>query len=254
VPFTGATVAVITAMGESPATTTDSSGAYTLQVSPGAFLLRYSARGYLTRESKETAVAVGDQPMMPIILLKTGPWALAGTATDSRGVPVSGVRIAVSTNGLALSSSVTSDNGGHYRYVAPVSLINGPAVGEAHWETVTVSVSGAGVWAAIQQTQCCNSPDDTIYDIKVRHVLGLTVHAPSTTLHVGDTTKFTMEITFDDSDLTVITTCPTDNQGVLAQEIDSLGFQTMRAIAPGIATATCGYLSLPTTIQIQVLP
>jgi Carboxypeptidase regulatory-like domain len=257
-PFAGATVTVITPAGEGRATTTDASGSYTLQAPVGAFRLRYSARAYLTTESKETTVAAGDQLAMPLVRLKTAPWAVAGTVTDSRGTPVAGVTIGVSNGdpfGVTGGGLVTSDSAGHYRYLARISLISGADVVEPHWQTVAVSVSGTGVWNASQQVPCCDSPADTIHDIRVRHVIALTVHAdPSTTLHVGGTAKFILDIAFDDSDITLITTCQTDNPAVLAWEIDSLGYQRMRAVAPGVATGNCGFLGLPAPIRMQVLP
>jgi|SRR6185503_4703829 len=248
--FSGVRVTVITSTGEAPTTTTNSDGAYTLAVPAGTFRLRYSARGYLIAESAPVSVAIGDDIKMPNVRLRTGPWALTGTVTDSRGIPVAGVTVSVSTGAFSGGSSVT-DREGHYRYAGTVR-VDGSV--EPHFSTVMVGAGGTGIWpASSHQAPCCESPDDTFFDFTVRHVLVVTVNGPAT-LHVGERTTLTEVVTFDDGPVTLLVVCPSDNPAVLAQEIDPAGNQRLHALSQGTATVLCGFLGVPARMQIQVVP
>ncbi|HEU5254619.1 MAG TPA: hypothetical protein VFU28_01440, partial [Vicinamibacterales bacterium] len=153
--------------------------------------------------------------------------------------------------GAFAGGTVTTDSAGRYRYVAPISP---SGVVEPHFGTVSVVASGPDIVpeSASHGVRCCNSPEDTIFNFTVRRVLGVAISAP-TTMRVGDTTTVDVRVTFDDGGALILRTpCPSDNPAVLAVENDSQGSR-MRAISPGIATITCGYVGVSTTARIQVL-
>src|SRR5262245_13562770 len=155
-PFPGATVAVVSSREEGATSTTDNNGVYRLQVPAGALRLRYSAWGYTTSESSETTVAAGAEITLPAVRLRTGPWAVAGTVTDSRG-PIAGISVGIGIGAFS-GGTVTTDSAGRYRYVAPVSP---SGFVEPHFGTVSIVASGPDIVPESHGGRCCNSRADT---------------------------------------------------------------------------------------------
>jgi len=243
----GADVSVIAGPAAGTTTTTDSNGAYRLQLPPGTFKLHWSKPGYLPMDSPEGIVSNQGITMTDVVL-GTAPWAITGVVSDGRGNPVTGATVAICCSDGILTNfaTPTTDGNGNYRF----------ASARPHFSTVTVFARKDGYETGTTTTvACCATAGDTRFDVRLRRIVAMTMDGPST-LAVGDEAALPInDITLDDGSHRFIYLLPTSSDpSVVAVERGFQGQQGygVRGVSPGTAIVTCDWEKYAVQLQVRV--
>jgi hypothetical protein len=241
----GVQVAVISGPAQGSMVMTDANGAYSLQIPPGTFKLRASKAGFLPVEGAEQILDAGDHITLPDIVLKTAPWAISGTVTDSRANRVADVLVTIELGGTFFNTlSTTSAADGRYRIASTT----------AHFDTVELSARKNGFESlSRQQVSCCDPPADNLFDITLVRVLKVTMTGPST-LRVGEGVELPLAgIDLDNGAQRLVYILPSSSDPTaVAVEHGQRGF-VIRGVRPGVATITFDYQGAGTTLQVRVV-
>jgi hypothetical protein len=241
----GVVVSVVAGSASGLSTVTNAQGAYALQLPEGFFRLRFSKSGFQIQETADQSVASGDHQVMLDILLKTAPWAITGTVTDSAGNHVTGANVTLEIDDAfhQTFSAISGDNGG-YRIASTVP----------HFDTVHVSAGRSGFEGLFrQQVACCAPPADAVYDIRLVRVLKVTMTGPPT-LRVGEGVELpTATIDLDNGTQRFVYILPTSSDPtVVAVERGQRGF-VIRGMRTGQALVTFDYQGVDATLAVQVV-
>jgi hypothetical protein len=104
-----------------------------------------------------------------------------------------------------------------------------------------------------QPVVCCNPPDDTIYNVRLVHVLSVTMTGP-TVLRVGEAVDLPpANVVLDNGVERSVYLLPSSSSpSEVAVERGQRGY-VLRGVLPGIATITCDWQGVRAMLQVRVV-
>ncbi len=222
---------------------TDAQGAYRLQLPLGLVKLRWSKSGFQTIDSDEQSLEPGDH-ITSDLLLRTAPWAIAGTITDSRGNRVGGALVTIEIGGAFLqTASTTAGDDGRYRFASTA----------AHYDSVGLSARRTGHEPASSQQVMLQSPEETIYNLRLVRVLNVAMTGPST-LRVGEAVELPLAtIDLDTGAQRFVYLLPSSSDTTVVSVGNGQRGFVIRGVRTGLAIITFDYQGVNATLRVQVV-
>lgn len=245
-PLPSVRVSVIAGAATGLVTTTDPVGAYSLALPEGVFRLSYEAPGFVRQESPESTIRSGEALTLREIILRTAPWAVAGSVRDSRGNPVPNATVVIRPGDAFDTTWMTeADSLGRYRFESS----------HPHWDYVNVSAfrDGYEFFGRAVQAPCCLEGEDTPHDVHLARIVSITPPALPRTLRVGESVEYRPTVVhFDNGQTRGMLLSPVSSAPSVAKA--DIGGPRIRGLMPGLATLRFSYRGVNATVEIRVVP
>ena len=245
VALANARVTVVAGPAHGLTVVTPSTGGYALQLPPGPFRLEFTRAGYLSAESADFELPARGEIVVPDVILRTAPWSIAGTVSDSLGHPVEGATVRIRPgDAFALTyATLTTDTAGRYRFASSLP----------RWDFVLISAVRDRFEPFLEQPVTIDG--NTAFDFRMVRVVSITPPALPEALRAGESLEVpASRVLFDDGTARNIFVLPSSSApGVVAVSRSDVWF-ALRAVNAGIATLTFDHRGTAAAVPVRVVP